>query len=105
MRIEVLYIAGCPFHRAAVRRVQDLLRETGVSGQIREVLVTSPAMAGAWRFPGSPTIRVNGGDVAGEDPQPPAFSCRLYSGSSEPGLPSREMIRRAILAAASGDAQ
>lgn len=104
MRVEVLYVAGCPSHRAAVAMVREVLDAQGVAIQIEEVLVKDGAMASELRFPGSPTIRINGRDVAGEPQGAGSFalSCRLYSGSKQAGLPRAEMIHRAVIEARQG---
>jgi hypothetical protein len=104
MRIEVLYVAECPSHPAALKLVQDVLSAEGVSAEIREVLVTDNRMATDLAFFGSPTIRVNGRDVAAEssDRKRFALSCRLYPGSSEIGLPPVELVRRAVVEARKG---
>ena len=52
------------------------------------------------KFPGSPTIRVNGSDVdpTGADQMAAALTCRVYhleDGRFSP-VPSKEMIRRAL---------
>lgn len=65
MKVEVLYVAQCPSHPAAVQLVRDELLASGVTAEIDEVLVTDNDMARRLRFAGSPTIRVNGRDVAG----------------------------------------
>ena len=59
-------------------------------------------MADELGFSGSPTIRINGRDVAGESRKAQSFalSCRLYPGSKQVGLPPVEMIHRAVLASA-----
>lgn len=99
MKVEVLYVAGCPSHRAAVALVREVLDAQGVATQIEEVLVKDGEMARELRFPGSPTIRVDGRDVAGEPQSAKCFalSCRLYTGSKQAGLPPAEMIHRAVL--------
>lgn len=104
MRIEVLYVAGCPSRRAAVRLVRNVAAAQGVVAQICEVLVKDREMADELKFPGSPTIRVNGRDVAGEGPEDGTFalSCRLYPGCWHTGLPPAEWIRRAMMEAAEG---
>ena len=104
MRVEVLYVAGCPSHRAAVAMVREVLDAQGVATQIEEVLVKDGEMARELQFPGSPTIRVDGRDVAGEPQSAASFalSCRLYSGSKLAGLPPAEMIHRAVLEAMQG---
>lgn len=105
MRIEVLYVAGCPSHLAALKLVRDVLSAEGVAAEIREVLIADDHMATELAFSGSPTIRVNGRDVAGEssDAKTFALSCRLYSGSTEIGLPPLELVRRAVSEARKGN--
>ena|SRR5215469_15705711 len=98
MKIEVLYVAGCPSHPEAVKLVKRILAAEGVAADIHEVLVRDGRMASRLRFCGSPTIRINGRDVAGESPDVPNFalSCRLYPGSKQVGLPPAKMVQRAV---------
>jgi hypothetical protein len=105
VRVEVLYVAECPSHPAAVQLVKDVLAAQGVSAEIHEVLVTHEGMASELKFCGSPTIRINGRDVAAEPEgaQSFALSCRFYAGSKAVGLPPAEMIHRAVIAARQGD--
>ncbi len=88
-----------------MKLVRDVLVTEGVSVEIREVLVTDDRMAMELAFSGSPTIRINGRDVAVEsfDTKRFALSCRLYSGSSEIGLPPVELVRRAVAEAHQGN--
>jgi hypothetical protein len=106
MKVEVLYVAECPSHSAAVKLVRDVLNSEGVAAEIRELLVTDEAMATDLAFSGSPTIRINGEDVVGESSKEKAFalSCRLYPGSAEIGLPPIETVRRAVVKAREGNA-
>jgi hypothetical protein len=101
VKVEVLYVAECPSHPAAVKLVKDVLATEGVAAEIQEVLVRNAGMADELRFSGSPTIRVNGRDVAGESQKGQSFalSCRLYPESKQIGLPPAEVIHRAVLAA------
>jgi protein-disulfide isomerase len=101
VKVEVLYVAECPSHPAAVKLVKEVLAAEGVATKIQEVLVRDEGMADELRFGGSPTIRINGRDVAGESQKAESFalSCRLYPGSKQVGLPPVEVIRRAVLAA------
>ena len=101
MKVEVLYVAECPSHPAAVKLVKDVLAAEGVAAEIHEVLVRDEGMACERGFLGSPTIRINGRDVAGESQKAQNFalSCRLYPGSKQVGLPPAEMIHRAVLEA------
>ncbi len=45
MRVEVLYVADCPSHPAAVKLVRDVLDSEGVAAEVREVLVRDDSMA------------------------------------------------------------
>ena len=95
MKIEVLYWDGCPSHPEAIELLQTVLAERGV--EVREVRTDSEAQA--LRFPGSPTIRVEGQDVdaAGAEARP-ALTCRIYhlaDGRPSP-IPSREQLEEAL---------
>lgn len=99
MKIEVLYVAECPFHPAAVDLVRKVLTAEGITAEVHEVLILDGQMATDLKFCGSPTIRVNGRDVAPESPQAQTFalSCRLFQGSKQARLPPAEMIHHAVL--------
>ena len=66
MKVEVLYVAECPSHPAAVKLVKDVLAAEGITTEVYEVLVREEQMAGKLKFLGSSTIRIDGRDVAGE---------------------------------------
>jgi hypothetical protein len=104
MKIEVLYTAECPSHPAAVKLVKEILAAEGVEANIHEVLVSDEGMASELRFAGSPSIRINGRDVAGESHAARSFalSCRLYPESKQIGLPPAEMVHRAVVKARQG---
>ncbi len=104
MKVEVLFVADCPSHPAAVNLVKQVLAAEGVEAEIHEVLVRDEGMANELGFSGSPTIRINGRDVAGEsqDARSFALSCRLYPGSKQVGLPPAETVHRAVLKARQG---
>ena len=85
MKVEVLYVSDCPSHPAAVKLVKDVLAAAGVATDVHEVLVRDEVMAGELKFVGSPTIRINGRDVAGESEMAKNFAlcCRLYPGAKQ----------------------
>lgn len=101
MKVEILYVAECPSHPAAVKLVKEVLAAQGVAAEIQELLVRDERMAKELRFRGSPTVRIDGRDVVREAPEAQAFAlcCRLYSGSKHVGLPPAEMIRAAVVEA------
>jgi hypothetical protein len=45
VKVEVLYVAECPSHPAAVKLLRDVLSAEGVAAEIREVLITDDSMA------------------------------------------------------------
>src|ERR1700723_3879622 len=101
IKAEVLYVADCPSHPAAVALVKDILAANNLPAEVREILVADEQMACALHFPGSPTIRINGRDVdprEGGDQANFSLSCRWHPGANRLALPSAELIRRAILA-------
>ena len=105
MDIEVLYFEGCPNHRPVVDRIREILKEEGLSATVSEVNVTDPSVAHRIGFLGSPSVRVNGLDIepAARSARDYGMMCRTYAvNGRRKGLPSREMLRQAILEAQSG---
>ena len=105
MKIEVLYFEGCPNHRPAVARVQEVLGEEGISATVSEINVADASIAKEVGFLGSPSIRVNGLDVEPEARSAREYGmmCRTYAvNGRREELPSREMLRQAIRQAQSG---
>jgi len=99
MDIEILYFEGCPNHQPALQRVQELLKEEGLSAEISQVQVSDQTTACKIGFLGSPSVRVNGLDVepAARTTHAYGMMCRTYvSEFGREGLPSREVIRRAL---------
>jgi hypothetical protein len=99
MQIELLYWEGCPSHPEALALLERVLAERGIDVpvQLHEVFTDDEAVE--LRFPGSPTIRVDGRDI---DPvgaeSPPSLTCRIYwlpDGRVSP-IPSREQLEEAL---------
>jgi copper chaperone CopZ len=105
MKIEVLYFEGCPNHKPAIARIDELVKAEGISAEVSEVNVPDASVAQEVGFLGSPSIRVNGMDVeqAARSAREYGMMCRTYvvNGQRE-GLPSREMILQAIREVQSG---
>jgi len=96
MKIEVLYVPGCPNHKPAVESVMDVLKSESFEADVLQIPVQSESDARALHFPGSPTIRVNGGDIEPESISGFGLACRLYGNGS--GVPSAAAIRTAVAA-------
>jgi hypothetical protein len=105
VKIEVLYVLDCPHHPSAVKQLRDVLLAEGVRAEIIEVAVMDVKAAEEFRFRGSPTIRINGRDIAGESHSPLsfAFACRMYPAAKEAGVPPLEMVQRAVREALLGE--
>lgn len=99
MKIEIFYFEGCPNHKPAVERVRQLLHEEGVSAELLEVNISDALLAQELGFLGSPSVRVDGLDVeqGARTARDYGMMCRTYAvdGRRE-GLPSRDILRRAI---------
>lgn len=100
-RVELLWFTGCANHRAARALLADVIADFAPGTPILEVDATDPAVARRERFPGSPTIRINGLDIDPTFREPQDFTsrCRLYwtSGGLR-GLPERAWIEAALRA-------
>jgi hypothetical protein len=99
MKIELLYFEGCPNHVPAIEILREILDSLGRQDQIHEVKVHTQGEAEEVGLVGSPSIRINGSDIEPWARTAKSFglTCRMYSdGSHHGGVPSRELIRRAI---------
>jgi hypothetical protein len=103
-KIEFLYWEDCPSHPGAWQRLQEVMTELGVEAPVEKIQVLTDEDAERLRFPGSPTIRVDGVDVDAAGAATAAaltgmaLTCRLYrlkDGRPSP-LPSKEMLRKAL---------
>jgi hypothetical protein len=100
MRIELLWWEGCPSYPEAIAQLHVLLREEGLDPAALELReVESDEQAARERFPGSPTIRVDGEDVLppGEG-EPYSLTCRVYRlrDGRYSATPDPEDVRAAI---------
>ena len=97
--VELLWWEGCPSTDRALAELREVLASEGLDPDavvLREV-ATEPA-AEQQGFVGSPTIRVNGVEVAPEPGEPAGLTCRVYArrdGSIAP-TPDPEDLREAI---------
>jgi hypothetical protein len=100
VKIELLYFEGCPNHAPAMETLRQTLNSLGREDQIHLVRIRTQAEAEAIRFVGSPSIRINGSDIESWARTAKGFglSCRTYVNGSLPGgIPSAELLRRAIM--------
>jgi hypothetical protein len=78
--VELLWFDGCPNHASARARLVGAIARLAPGTPFVDIDASDPAVAAALRFPGSPTIRIDGADVdptfVGTDDFTPL--CRLY---------------------------
>lgn len=101
-KVELIYDADCPNvddARANLRRAFD---ELGIGGQWQEWDRADPAAPDYVRGYGSPTVLVDGRDVAGHVAGDSVRGCRVYGTASgrRAGVPPVEMIVGALRGAA-----
>lgn len=98
MKIELLYFEGCPGAEVAERNLREALTAEEIEAEIVRVEVNTDEDAQRLRFPGSPTIRIDG-----EDPFPVpereqwALSCRTYATPEGlRGAPTVKLLRPSL---------
>jgi hypothetical protein len=98
MKIELLWIDGCPSVQPMLESLESELRAEGIDAVIELVRVRDNADAVMKKFPGSPTVLIDGVDPFAETHQTSfGIQCRLYP--TIEGLrptPTREMLRAAL---------
>ena len=103
MTVELLWWEGCPSHPEALTALERILREEGVPADVTRVEIEDDEQARRERFPGSPTIRIDGRDIVPpEDGEPYSLTCRVYrrrDGRISP-VPDPEDVRDAVRRAA-----
>ena len=96
-RVELVYDSGCPnVDRARINLAQAMER-LGLSADWKEWRSDDPNVPEHARRRASPTILVNGRDVAGEEAIDGTASCRLYTTrAGMSGAPDVETIVAAL---------
>ena len=97
--VEVLITPGCPHRDAAIALARRVCEPLSGKTEIQVIQVPDQAAAERLRFPGSPTIRVDGRDIepGAEWSVEVVHGCRLYQGAhSLHGLPEEDWLRQAL---------
>ena len=94
MLVQLLYFPGCPHVEIARKRLEQALGGLEDGPAISDVDVTDARTPTRLRSWGSPTILIDGADVAGGNPSGP--SCRIYPDSDHPRSPSLFLIEAAL---------
>ncbi|WP_041623754.1 hypothetical protein [Spirochaeta thermophila] len=98
MTIHFLYFEGCPHSKETRAHLEEALTRLGLEDvPVQEVRIENQEDAERWRFPGSPTILVDGKDlVTGREPEEVGFTCRVYhlGGKTTGVLPVDVIVER-----------
>ncbi len=92
MKVEILYVEGCPNLAPARAVVEQALAALGAQADVKAILVSEGSAEVGAGFAGSPTVLIDGRDV--EPATATGVACRIYANGS--GVPAREACERAI---------
>jgi hypothetical protein len=99
LRVELLYWEQDPGYMAARQRLVEVLTEDAFETPIQMIAVGTAADAEFLSMPGSPTIRIEGGDIDPDGAGAVGLYLRAYpsaGGTRSDSLPSKAMIREAV---------
>lgn len=93
MRVELLYADGDPAAMPARQNLVEVLTEDAFETPIQMIAVSSEEDAALLGMHGSPTIRIDGGDIDPDRQPPIGLAPRRYGDGP---IPDKEVIRRAV---------
>jgi len=97
VRVELLITPDCPHAAETEELIERAIERLVPDAEIDRAMVSSEAEARRLLFPGSPTVRINGEDLAGPGVGPAAYACRRYEGGA--GVPPEWLVEARILRA------
>jgi hypothetical protein len=98
MRVELLYTQDDPGYMTARQNLVEVLTEDAFETPIQMIAVSSLADADFLRFPGSPTIRIDGEDIHPEGANGISLGLRTYAdeNGTASSIPGKDLIRSAV---------
>lgn len=94
MRVQLLYLEGCPHWSVAEDRLIEALARLGHHEDVRRVRIDTLEQAQRIGFGGSPTILLNGRDLFATAHTAAVLGCRLYP--TESGLTGTPTVQQLI---------
>lgn len=96
MQVQFLYSASCKHNDQGRSALRKALADLRLAAYVEDIAVVSEEDAARLGFPGSPTIRINGRDIAPEGP--PSLGCRIYMtpAGKRQEWPDEEALRWAL---------
>ncbi len=98
-KVQLLWFDGCPNYVSARALLAEVISDMAPGTPIEDIDASDPTVAAAHRFPGSPTIRIDGQDIdpGFRDPGDYTPACRVYWTPEGPrGVPPRAWIEDAL---------
>ena len=97
-KVELIYEKTCPNVGPARELLHTALLRSGKTGDWIEWEVSNPDAPDYARNYGSPTILIDGKDVAGEQPSENNACCRIYktSDTANKGIPELAVVLKAL---------
>jgi hypothetical protein len=98
-KVELIFESTCPNVEPARELLDRALRASGLKSQWLEWDVNDPDAPAYVKGYGSPTILVNGKDVAGEQPSETSACCRIYKtsdGHDNKGVPMLAVVIKCL---------
>jgi len=96
--IKILYTDTCPFWKETLQLINEVATDMKTKVTIKKVKVKNEEDAKRLRFPGSPTVRINGVDIdPAAKPTEGFIGCRIYVNNGRAQeLPPKEMVKSAF---------
>jgi uncharacterized ParB-like nuclease family protein len=92
MKVEILYLDGCPTYLAAEKTLREVLNEQGIAAEVDLVAVNTGGETRDLHFAGCHTIRVDSEALFSvAEREEYALGCRMYA--------TTEGLRRSLTAA------
>ncbi|NOZ12051.1 MAG: hypothetical protein GXO69_00210 [Acidobacteria bacterium] len=97
MRVELILDPDCPNAEEAREMLRQGLKESGLPVKWTEWDRSAPEVPLYVRSYGSPTILVNGRDIAGSGTESTHNCCRIYGNKNGfQGVPELSLLRKAL---------
>jgi len=83
--VEILYTDVCPFWKDTLKTINEIIKELNITVAVKKTRIANEEEAKNNRFPGSPTVRINGVDVDPIAKETEGYiGCRIYNFKEKP---------------------
>lgn len=97
MKVELLYFDGCPSWKTGLENFKIALQNIGMPKSIDLIQVVDEEDANREKFPGSPSFRINGTYLWGEERDSYSLNCRIYpTPEGMKGSPTITMLEEVV---------